>query len=153
MLERRAWLIPVALLAWLLAPVLLGAGVSGVRIDNQWASGRPAPGELPQCVVVHEYGDRHWFSWKTISHSVGIKGCVDSSGNLRPSGPVACTASSGFGPGQATCTARASGDGVRVDVHLAYPFPIGLIAAEPRTYAFVISRTGNYQAVGPIGSG
>lgn len=149
-----AWLIPVGALVWLLAPLLLGFGLSGVRIDQQWASGDlPARGELPQCVVVHEYGDRHWFAWKTISHDVRVQGCADASGHLALSGPLACTASSGVGPGRATCTARPSGDGIRVDVHLAYPFPVGLLAVDPRTYAFVISRTGNYQAVATMGAG
>lgn len=149
-MARNALLVlGLALLLWLVGSMLLGPGVSGVRLDHTQAS-HPGvayqPGELPACVSVHTYDWRTWPGVQTIRSDVWLTGCNNSAGELRASSGPTCQATSFLGRGTATCTASPAGRSVKVVVHIVYPFGLNLIAGQPTTTSWTVNQYGNWSS-------
>ena len=139
----NAVLLIIALL--ILSQIALGIHTAGVRIDN--IGGPPGPsvaGQLPDCVLVHEYGSRNWGPLVTISHDVVVRGCNTPAGELRLNGRPTCQAGTFLGAGTATCAVTPAGKNLRVDVVLDYPLWLNAASGERTRYTFVIHPDGGY---------
>jgi hypothetical protein len=140
----------IALGAWLIGPMLLGGGGSGVELGNGPIDPTMSdqPPALPTCVSAHTYDSRSWPGFQTLRSDVWVTGCQDAAGQLRVTSGPTCRATSFMGPGEATCTAVSQGDHLKVTVHITYPFFLDSLNGRPSTTAFTLSET-SWTAVTP----
>jgi hypothetical protein len=142
----------IALGVWLLSPMLLGGGASGVE-QAPWPPVVPSasdqPPASPPCETAHTYDSRGWGGWQTLRSDVWVMGCKDTQGHLRLASGPTCTATSFLGPGTATCIATPAGDRLKVVVHISYPLVLEWLNARPSTTAWTLSPGGGYFAVAP----
>ena len=75
-IRRPASALVIIIALLFLSQIALGFHSGGVRLSS--IGGPPGPsiaGQLPDCVLVHEYGSRNWGAFKTVSHEVVVRGC------------------------------------------------------------------------------
>jgi hypothetical protein len=146
-MNRKArWILVAVVAVWLISPMLLGSGTGGVELGHTDTSFPPQPGQLPACVSVHTFEYRNWGGWKTIQSDVWLTGCNNAEGQLRlESGPT-CRATSFLGSGQATCSAAADGNKLKVVVNILYPFDLNVLDPQKATTIFWIDPGGSYSS-------
>jgi hypothetical protein len=149
MTRNASVVLGAAVAAWLIGPMLLGTSSAGVEMGN----GPVSPGmsdqpEPPPCVSAHTYDSRSWPGLQMLRSDVWVTGCKDAAGQLRVTSGPTCSATSFMGPGTATCTAVSQSGGLKVTVHVTYPFGLNSLAGQPSATAFTLSPT-SWAAVAP----
>lgn len=97
----------IAVAGWLIGPMILGPGGSGVEL-GVWPPPLPGdpPAVSPPCVTAHTYDSRSWPGWQTLRSDIWVTGCKDAQGRLRLASGPSCVATSFLGPGTATARLR-----------------------------------------------
>ena len=130
----------LVVLAWFIAPLLLGGSTSAVELNSV-----PAAEGQPACEADHVFNARNWGGFETVRYDVWVFGCVDANRRLQPTTPPKCSAKSFLGPALANCSATQAGNRIRVNVEVSYPLGLGVIAGYPNPSTFYL-YAGGYSA-------